>query len=180
MRHPPRRRHPPLLDQWYQRYSSTFFKGHTRPLKVGIHEELTAREPWPEKLVRRALACYVNLPRYLKSVREGAERLDLAGEPAGQVDAAAAEHAHKKLERLQADRRQRGRPARRHGKGRDTAKGGTPPADATRHDAAKATAPSSRRNPAAADRADPGAAPGREPATLEEKLSALLAKHNQR
>ncbi|MDI5921573.1 ProQ/FINO family protein [Halomonas sp. LR5S13] len=169
-----------LLDQWYQRYSSTFFKGHTRPLKVGIHEELTAREPWPEKLVRRALACYVNLPRYLKSVREGAERLDLSGEPAGRVDAAAAEHAHKKLERLQADRRHKGRPARQRGRKGDAAKGGKPSADVTRHDAAEAAAPSSNRAPPAAEGAGHGTAPGKEPATLEEKLSALLAKHNQR
>lgn len=169
-----------LLDQWYQRYASTFFKGHTRPLKVGIHEELTAREPWPEKLVRRALACYVNLPRYLKSVREGAERLDLAGEPAGRVDAAAAEHAHRKLERLQADRRQKGRPARQRGRKGDAAKGGKRSAEAPRHDTARAAAPSPNRAPAAAEGAGHGDAPGREPATLEEKLSALLAKHNQR
>ncbi|MGM0983657.1 MAG: ProQ/FINO family protein [Pseudomonadota bacterium] len=170
-----------LLDQWYQRYSSTFFKGHTRPLKVGIHEELAEREPWAEKLVRRALACYVNLPRYLKSVREGAERLDLAGEPAGQVDAAAAEHAHKKLERLQADRRQKGRPARQRGnKKGDAVKGGKPSAEAPRPDAVRVAAPSPDRSPAAAESAGQGAATDSEPASLEEKLSALLAKHNQR
>lgn len=169
-----------LLDQWYQRYSTTFFKGHTRPLQVGIHEALTAREPWPEKLVRRALACYVNLPRYLKSVRVGAERLDLGGEPAGRVDAAAAEHARKKLERLQADRRQRGRVARQRGnKKGDAAKGGKPSAEAPEPEAAKAAAPSLRRAPAAAESAGQDAPTGSEPATLEEKLSALLAKHNQ-
>ncbi|MFN2332494.1 MAG: ProQ/FINO family protein, partial [Halomonas sp.] len=92
-----------LLGEWYRRYGSAFFKGHTRPLKVGIHEELAELEPWPEKLVRRALACYVNLPRYLKAVREGAERIDLDGKPAGAVDAKAAEHARKKLDRLQAE-----------------------------------------------------------------------------
>src|SRR5690554_7129165 len=74
-----------LLAEWYQRYPGAFFKGHTRPLKVGIHEALAEQEPWPEKLVRRALACYVNLPRYLKAVREGAERIGLDGKPAGQV-----------------------------------------------------------------------------------------------
>ena len=100
-----------LLKQWYQRYPKTFFKGHTRPLKVGIHHDLAAREPWPEKLVRRALAGYVNLPRYLKAVREGAERIDLDGQPAGSVDTQAAEHAKRKLERLQDERRERGRVA---------------------------------------------------------------------
>ncbi|WP_245888738.1 ProQ/FINO family protein [Halomonas denitrificans] len=175
-----------LLDQWYRRYSSTFFKGHTRPLKVGIHEELTAREPWPEKLVRRALACYVNLPRYLKSVREGAWRLDLAGEPAGQVDAAAAEHAHKKLERLQADRRQRGRPARtraRSAANRDGEADGKARQGSAREQAApagsKGTGDSRTAQPSA-ERPAASAPEGAPAATLDEKLSALLAKHNQR
>ena len=113
-------------------------------------------------------------------MREGAERLDLAGEPAGRVDAAAAEHAHRKLERLQADRRQKGRPARQRGRKADTAKAGTPSAEAPRPDAASTAAPSSNRARAAAEGAGPGATPGQEPVTLEEKLSALLAKHNQR
>jgi len=146
-----------LLEQWYRRYDATFFKGHTRPLKVGIHEELAAREPWPEKLVRRALACYVNLPRYLKSVRDGAPRIDLAGEPAGTVDEAAAEHARKKLERLQAQRQKR------------PAAGDKPHAEGPR----QAGTPSSPSIPPTTSRATPEA-----PTTLEEKLSALLAKHN--
>lgn len=104
-------REPPspqaLLDSWYRRYTSTFFKGHTRPLKVGIHEDLLAQEPWPEKLVRRALACYVHLPRYLKAVRAGAERVDLEGQPAGVVNDEEARHARKKLEALQAKQRSR-------------------------------------------------------------------------
>lgn len=82
-----------LLKQWYQRYPNAFFKGHTKPLKVGIHHDLAEREPWSGKLVRRALANYVNLPRYIKSMREGAERVDLEGNPAGKVDKEAARHA---------------------------------------------------------------------------------------
>ncbi|MGM0824944.1 MAG: ProQ/FINO family protein [Pseudomonadota bacterium] len=85
-----------LLAQWYQRYPKAFFKGHTQPLKVGIHHDLAAREPWSGKLIRRALANYVNLPRYIKSVREGATRIDLEGNEAGFVDAEAARHAAEK------------------------------------------------------------------------------------
>ena len=175
-----------LLDQWYRRYSSTFFKGHTRPLKVGIHEELTAREPWPEKLVRRALACYVNLPRYLKSVREGAWRLDLAGEPAGQVDAAAAEHAHKKLERLQADRRERGRAGPARGRARGGAKRHVDADGKARQGSARVdAAPAGKKGagdsrPAQASPSAANASADAPAATLDEKLSALLAKHNQR
>ena len=82
-----------LLKQWYQRYPNAFFKGHTKPLKVGIHQDLAEREPWSGKLIRRALANYVNLPRYIKSMREGAERVDLDGQPAGKVDKEAVQHA---------------------------------------------------------------------------------------
>jgi ProP effector len=90
-----------LLAQWYKRYPKTFFKGHTRPLKTGIHLDLCEVEPWPEKLVRRALACYVHLPRYLKSVREGARRVDMAGEDCELVTVDEAKHAKRQLEALQ-------------------------------------------------------------------------------
>lgn len=89
-----------LLAQWYQRYPETFFKGHTQPLKTGIHLDLVAREPWPEKLVRRALACYVHLPRYLKAVRADVMRVDLDGQAAGTVTEGEARHARKQLDEL--------------------------------------------------------------------------------
>src|SRR5690554_1993072 len=167
-----------LLKQWYQRYPNAFFKGHTRPLKVGIHQDLAAHEPWPEKLLRRALAGYVNLPRYLKAVREGAERIDLDGKPDGNVDAKAAEHARKKLERLQAEGRGKGgavpgQPRRAAGKG----KPGRGKA------AGRGTAGKGPASKAPAAQAAPGAEPPQParsaPATLEEKLAALVAKHRQ-
>ncbi|PAU76929.1 hypothetical protein CK498_11700 [Halomonas salipaludis] len=96
-----------LLDEWYARYPQTFFKGHTRPLKVGIHEDLVVREPWPDKLVRRALACYVHLPRYLKAVRAGAERVGLDGEAAGEVSDGEARYARRQLDELRAQNRSR-------------------------------------------------------------------------
>ncbi|WP_302139234.1 ProQ/FINO family protein [Halomonas alkalicola] len=190
-----------LLAEWYQRYPAAFFKGHTRPLKVGIHEELAEREPWPEKLVRRALACYVNLPRYLKAVREGAERIDLAGQPAGGVDAQAAEHARKKLDRLQAERRGKvpsgaarrqqagpGRP-RPGSKSADKplGKSGDGQGDGQVDRKARFKAGASREAPATGgDAARPSAlkaaakpqpAAESRPVTMEEKLAALVAKH---
>ncbi|RTR07213.1 ProQ/FINO family protein [Halomonas nitroreducens] len=162
-----------LLRQWYRRYDAAFFKGHTRPLKVGIHEDLAALEPWPEKLVRRALACYVNLPRYLKSVREGAERIDLAGHPAGQVDAGAAEHAHKKLERLQADRPPKGKPGKpRATKRRSRARQETQASGAAAEPAARPEpAPPAPTAPATDEPDD---------SRLQRKLGELLARHNAR
>src|SRR5690554_2334203 len=166
-----------LLAEWYQRYPGAFFKGHTRPLKVGIHEALAEQEPWPEKLVRRALACYVNLPRYLKAVREGAERIDLDGKPAGQVDAKAAEHARKKLERLQAEGRGKGGAV--PGQSRRAAGKGKP----GRGGRGKSQAGKGATGKAPAAQAAPGAEPPQParsaPATMEEKLAALVAKHRQ-
>lgn len=95
-----------LLNQWYERYPKAFFKGHTKPLKVGIHQDLAEREEWPNKLIRRALANYVNLPRYIKAVRTGAERVDLYGQPAGKVDKEAALHASEK----RGDQKENGQP----------------------------------------------------------------------
>ncbi|MGE4533532.1 ProQ/FINO family protein [Halomonas sp.] len=156
-----------LLDEWYARYPAAFFKGHTRPLMVGIHEVLASREPWPEKLVRRALACYVNLPRYLKAVRDGAERIDLDGQPAGVVDAQAADHARRKLDRLQGEKGPRQAQPSKSGRGKGK------PARAQAGKAAKGSAPSQP----AAGQASPQSS---EPPSLEEKLSALMAKHNGR
>lgn len=180
-----------LLAQWYQRYPKAFFKGHTRPLQVGIHQALAAREPWPEKLVRRALAGYVNLPRYLKAVREGAVRIDLEGQPAGEVDAQAGEHARRKLEQLQGDsRRGSESPGRKPGTRGGRAHGGNSPRQA----AAQGTQPG---RPEAARAAGDGRAVAPPPAApveaacagteladpqerMEAKLSALLAKHGHR
>ncbi|WP_240454209.1 ProQ/FINO family protein [Halomonas sp. NO4] len=188
-----------LLAQWYQRYPQTFFKGHTRPLKVGIHLDLAAREPWPEKLVRRALAGYVNLPRYLKGVREGAERIGLDGQPHGQVDAEAAEHAHRKLERLQAERDRRGgktrgaagkSPSKGTGKagrrsGREPAAASTPAKSSPTKSSPTQAAPSQgngqrQEGSLGAEEASANIAAANPEARLEAKLSALVAKHNGR
>lgn len=96
-----------LLNEWYERYPSAFFKAHTRPLKVGIHKDLIAREPWSAKLIRRALANYVNLPRYLKSVRTGIERVDLDGAEAGTINEEDVAHAREQLDNLHKRRQAR-------------------------------------------------------------------------
>lgn len=96
-----------LLKHWYSQYPNAFFTAHTKPLKIGIHEDLIAREPWPAKLIRRALANYVNLPRYLKSVRVGVQRVDLDGQPAGDIGEQDVQHAREQLTALQKHRRER-------------------------------------------------------------------------
>ncbi|MWJ27693.1 ABC transporter substrate-binding protein [Halomonas sp. ZH2S] len=171
-----------LLAQWYERYPKTFFKGHTQPLKVGIHEDLAAKEPWSNKLIRRTLASYVNLPRYLKAMREGSTRIDLEGKPAGVVDKAAAQHAAEK--RTPASRR---RPdARRLAKHQaSTSSEKSSGQSGIVEDKAAADSAGRNKHSEAVDRfeknqavhhaSEPSAAPKNE--TMQSKLAALRQKY---
>ncbi|MCM2131904.1 ProQ/FINO family protein [Larsenimonas rhizosphaerae] len=96
-----------LLEEWYARFPKAFYKGHTQPLQVGIHEVLATYYPVSSRLLRRALACYVNLPRYLKSIRQGVQRVDLDGAPAGEITAEEEQHAREQLKSLQARQQQK-------------------------------------------------------------------------
>lgn len=152
-----------LLNQWYERYPKAFFKGHTKPLKVGIHQQLAEREEWPNKLIRRALANYVNLPRYIKAVREGAERVDLDGQPAGKVDKEAARHAAEK----RGEKKEGGQPKK---------------AQPKPSPAAKNTRQEKPKQPDLAPDAEPKAEKGepRKPLSLEDKLLDLQQKFKGR
>ena len=59
-----------------------------RPLAIGIHKQLMERQPDLDKnQVRTALHNHTAATRYLKALVEGAPRLDLDGNPAGEVTA---------------------------------------------------------------------------------------------
>jgi ProP effector len=59
-----------------------------RPLAIGIHKQLMARQPELDKnQVRTALHNHTASSRYLKALVEGAARLDLDGNPVGEVTA---------------------------------------------------------------------------------------------
>ncbi len=80
-----------LLTLLAVRYPSTFFLAgkDRRPLKLGIHHDLLALTPRPvgRKKLSEFLAWYTNRFDYLVALRAGATRLDLAGEPVGNVTA---------------------------------------------------------------------------------------------
>jgi len=58
-----------------------------RPLKIGIHRDARAALAGTVSVraLRRALTAYVNDPAYRKALKPGAVRVDLSGEPAGEV-----------------------------------------------------------------------------------------------
>lgn len=95
------------LEHWVRTYPRTFMPGQPLPLKVGIHEDLLAAEGGDMKKIRRALACYVKVPRYLRCMKAGAVRLDLAGGNAGFVSEEEAAFAHQQLDVLEQQKQQR-------------------------------------------------------------------------
>lgn len=95
------------LEHWIKTYPGSFMPGQPQPLKVGIHEELLAVEGGDIKKIRRALASYVKVPRYLRCMKTGAVRLDLKGNNAGFVSQEEADFAAEHLQKLEANKKQR-------------------------------------------------------------------------
>jgi ProP effector len=75
------------------------------PLKVGIAAAIPARCPALEwRVLKMALTAYTGRVMYLRGLVEGAARLDLDGNPAGEVTARDAEYAAAKLAKVLASR----------------------------------------------------------------------------
>jgi len=87
-------------------YPKVFNRDNVRPLKIGIQEDLIADEKVAKNKIKRALASYVRSLSYIRSIREGVERVDINGDASGQVTADEALHAKNKLRELNRKRRQ--------------------------------------------------------------------------
>jgi ProP effector len=75
------------------------------PLKVGIAAAIPARCPDIERrMLKMALNAYANRIMYLRGLVEGAARVDLDGNPAGEVTARDAEYAAARLAGILASR----------------------------------------------------------------------------
>ncbi len=81
-------------------------EGEALPLKIGIFQDISAHFADDETIsntrLRQALRRYTASWRYLNCVKEGKTRVDLNGEPAGEITAEHAEHAQKQLEESKA------------------------------------------------------------------------------
>lgn len=90
-------------------------EGEARPLKIGIFQDLVERVGGEMNLsktqLRSALRLYTSSWRYLYGVKPGATRVDLDGNPCGELEEQHVEHARKQLEeakaRVQAQRAER-------------------------------------------------------------------------
>ncbi len=99
-------------------------EGEAKPLKIGIFQELSERLAEDEKVsktqLRAALRQYTSSWRYLHGVKPGATRVDLDGNPCGELEQEHVDHAQKTLEeskaKVQARRKEQAKKAREEAK----------------------------------------------------------------
>ncbi|MCG9679001.1 RNA chaperone ProQ [Vibrio sp. Isolate23] len=99
-------------------------EGEAKPLKIGIFQDLAERlsdDPKVSKTqLRAALRQYTSSWRYLHGVKPGATRVDLDGNPAGELEEEHVEHAKTALAeskaKVQARRKEQAQKAREEGK----------------------------------------------------------------
>lgn len=81
-------------------------EGEARPLKIGIFQDLVERVQGEENLsktqLRSALRLYTSSWRYLYGVKVGAQRVDLDGNPCGELEQQHVDHARQQLEEAKA------------------------------------------------------------------------------
>ncbi|EWH09986.1 ProP expression regulator [Catenovulum agarivorans DS-2] len=106
-----------LSERFPQCFSAS---GEAKPLKIGIFQDIAAQlsedDPISKTSLRAALRKYTSSWRYLASVKEGAQRVDLAGADAGLIEAEHAEHAQTQLaesKKRAAENRKKKAPARK-------------------------------------------------------------------
>lgn len=87
-----------------ERYPALFVAADPQPLKIGIHRDLLERHPELDLSgLKRALTLHTNRFSYQKALtKPGATRVDLDGQPAGEVTAEQAEMARQRLAELKA------------------------------------------------------------------------------
>jgi len=95
-----------LLNEFIRQFPNAFVNPATapvRPLKLNIHEDIRElfQDQYSRKAIARACLLYVNTPEYRDSLIPGAGRVDLAGQPCGEVTAQQVELAQQPNNRYQ-------------------------------------------------------------------------------
>ncbi|WP_213716102.1 RNA chaperone ProQ [Cedecea lapagei] len=92
-----------LAERFPQCFSA---EGEARPLKIGIFQDLVSRVEGEMSLsktqLRSALRLYTSSWRYLYGIKAGATRVDLDGNPCGELDEQHVEHARQQLDEAKA------------------------------------------------------------------------------
>lgn len=95
-----------ILAYLYETFPLCFIaEGETKPLKIGLFQDLAERLADDSKVsktqLRVALRRYTSSWRYLKSVKSGVQRVDLDGEPCGELEQEHIDHAQAMLKESQ-------------------------------------------------------------------------------
>lgn len=95
-----------LLQTWREQFA--VFRDYS-PLSIGIDKQLLKRHPeLDRKALRIALSMHTRSSRYLKSMEKATHRLDLDGQPDGEIDETHRVHAKEVLrERFKKDAERR-------------------------------------------------------------------------
>ncbi|MCS2147645.1 RNA chaperone ProQ [Scandinavium manionii] len=162
-----------LAERFPQCFSA---EGEARPLKIGIFQDLVARVEGEMNLsktqLRSALRLYTSSWRYLYGIKAGATRVDLDGNPCGELDEQHVTHARQQLEEAKA--RVQAQRAEQQAKKREAAIAAGEPVDAPRRE--RKPRPAVPRKDAGANKprqaAKPAAAKAPRPAR-EERLTPV-------
>jgi ProP effector len=103
-------------------YPEVFNLQEPKPLKVGIHEDLAADEKLSKTKIRLALSAYVRHYNYLSCLVEGAQRVDLKGQPVAAVTAEDQAHAREKMAAVEQAREERKQQAQQRKKSQQNRK----------------------------------------------------------
>ncbi|HGW3646044.1 RNA chaperone ProQ [Citrobacter sp. CK198] len=163
-----------LAERFPQCFSA---EGEARPLKIGIFQDLVERVEGEMNLsktqLRSALRLYTSSWRYLYGVKPGATRVDLDGNPCGELDEQHVEHARKQLEEAKA--RVQAQRAEQQAKKREAAAAAGEKEDAPRRERKPRPAPRRKETTPRTPRAEKPAAkaPREEQHTPVSDISAL-------
>lgn len=121
-------------------------EGNAKPLKIGIFEDLANQLAEDEHVsktrIRTALRNYTNSWRYLHSVKVGTQRVDLDGNPCGEITQEQQQHAEQQLAESKAAAAARAA-ERRQQQGADEAK-----ETRRKRSSARTNVPSRKKHPA--------------------------------
>jgi ProQ/FINO family len=95
-----------LLEEFIRLFPLAFVNracSPVRPLKLKIHEDLrqVLADRYSHKAIARAFSLYVNTPEYRQSLIQGAIRVDLSGQPCGEVTEQQVQLAQRPKDRYQ-------------------------------------------------------------------------------
>ncbi|MDX6019886.1 RNA chaperone ProQ [Scandinavium sp. V105_16] len=145
-----------LAERFPQCFSA---EGEARPLKIGIFQDLVTRVEGEMNLsktqLRSALRLYTSSWRYLYGIKAGATRVDLDGNPCGELDEQHVTHARQQLEEAKA--RVQAQRAEQQAKKREAAIAAGEPVDAPRRE--RKPRPAAPRKDAGANKPRPVAKP---------------------